>query len=116
MCASMFQTCYTTGYEIRFIGVCYSYEALLCQTLLMFSWIISFKLTAIINIMKEFNVSMCADAMLMLQVFLSVAIVTVQAISCQDSIFLQGKMVGKSIFSSIADILFTNVVIDMNIS
>lgn len=108
MYASIFQTFYTTRREIGFMSVCYTYEALLCQTILMFSWIILIRLTSNINIMKEFSLSMCADAMLMLQVLLYVAIVTVQVVSCQDSLFLQGKMAGKSfIFRSIANILFT---------
>lgn len=110
MYASIFQTCYTTRCEIGFMSVCYTYEALLCQTILISSRIILIRLTSTINIMKEFSVSMCATAMLMLQVFLYVAIVTVQAVSCQDSLFLQGKMAGKSfIFRSTANILFTHI-------
>lgn len=58
----------------------------------------------------------CAlDTVLMLLVFLSLALQ--HSASCQDSLILEGKTGGKCcIFRSMANVLFTGFVIDMNIS
>lgn len=65
----------------------------------------------------KYEKSMYSDGMLMLQVFLTVVRVTLQPVSCQDSLFLEWKMVVKYfIFISIENIRCIHFVININIS